>query len=242
MPSWDLHEKWCQALGISRAVCEEVNRTIDRVPHDIEDEILKQKWLREAFRKGKIRHNQREAKEIGKTFSKFFANRIHEELFCELTEITNKFGEEGIKATFCHIALDRVAELIMMGMKKEKIMEGLREKGLINYIVDFDKVFQDISKKVKPIPHLIKRRETFEKLAKLAKGVYGVFSVNRVNLSPLPALLKIESELRKGDSVEVEWGENHYVVSKRRAKIKKVLHSEEDMMNLIEDIKKRDKR
>ena len=42
-----------------------------------------------------------------------------------MANITNRFGEEGINATFNHIALDRIAELIELGFGKEEIKESL---------------------------------------------------------------------------------------------------------------------
>ena len=94
MPSWRLHEKWCQSLGISKEVCREVNKIIDDPSHhDIVNKILKWGWARDAFESGKIL-----------TARGFMIPNPYGKVVSVLAEIVDKFGKEGIKATFNHIA------------------------------------------------------------------------------------------------------------------------------------------
>jgi len=127
MPSWKLHEKWCKALGICKEICREVNRIIDSPPHDVVDNLLRWNWARMAFESGKLREPIH-----------IVSGDDYEKVTRELAEITNRFGVEGIKATFSHIALNRVAELIELGFDKEEIKRKLIENDLMKYIPNYD--------------------------------------------------------------------------------------------------------
>jgi len=222
MPSWSIHKKWCKALGIKEEVCQEVNKIIDSSPHDIEDRLLKWEWAREAFESGKIKES----------FCVVHGDD-HEKLTKELAEITNKFGQEGIKATFNHIALDRIAELIQSGFDKEQIRKKLIEYKLMDYVPDYEKVFRDISREVKSAPLRIQKRKEFEKLAR--SGVYGMFVVDGSLLPPVAALLRMRSKLAKGKSVYVKWDVDAYKA--RAGRIKRTLYRMDDLWELIREIK-----
>ena len=156
MPSWRLHEKWCQSLGISREVCREVNKIIDDPSHhDIVNKILKWGWARDAFESGKIL-----------TARGFMIPNPYGKVVSVLDKIVVKFGKEGIKATFNHITLDRIAELRKRGFGKEEIKKKLVDNNLIQYITDYDCVFEDIAKEVKPEEKKIKQRAKFEEIVK----------------------------------------------------------------------------
>ncbi len=219
MPSWKIHEKWCQALRVRKEVCKGVNKIIDSPPHDIVDNLLKWKWARDLFESGKLRQP---------LFGGYYGI-----VTSELAEITNRFGEEGIKATFNHIALDRIAELIELGLKKEKIREKLIENDLMKYIPDYDQVFKDISKEVEPSKQKIERRKEFEELTR--SGVYGVFYINSRPLPPVAGLNLIKSKIKKGERVYVKWGIDTYDALKGR--IKKFISNEEELKKLINEIK-----
>lgn len=103
----------CQVLGI-KEICREINRIIDSPLHNIVDKLLKWGWARELFEPGKLN-----------TSFGVVERDEHRKITSELAKITNRFGEEGIKATFSYIALDRIAELIELGFDKEKIRKNL---------------------------------------------------------------------------------------------------------------------
>lgn len=229
MPSWKIHEKWCKALGVRREVCQKINKIVDLPPHDIEDKMLKEKWLREAFESGMPKDNP--LLTLAKTGS---ISESYEKLIAELNEITFKFGGEGIRATFCHIALDRIAELIELGFNREKIKERLIENELMSYVPDYDQVFTEISREARPSPTKMQRRKEFEELAK--SGVHGVFVVDGVLLPPTPALVKIKSKLKKSEIVYIEWGSNVYEA--RKGRIRRTLYKLEDLAELIKEVNK----
>ncbi|MGQ4876549.1 MAG: hypothetical protein ACP6IY_20990 [Promethearchaeia archaeon] len=193
MPSWKIHEKWCEILGISREVCKEINKIIDLPPHDIVKKLLRWGWAREAFEKGMIKETFRIKK--GDEYDK---------LFSELAEITNKYGGEGIRATFCHIALDKIAELIKMGLKKDDIEQKLNKENLMGYIYDFNAVYNDISKEINPSSNKIQRRIEFNNTVR--SGVKGIIRIDFDKpLSAPAALIRLKSLLNKGKKVHVKW-------------------------------------
>jgi len=223
MPSWKIHKKWCKALKVKEEICEKINRIIDDPSsHDIVDRVLKWGWARDAFESG-----------ILSTPFCIVKGDEYEKVTSKLAEITNKFGEEGIKATFSHIALDRIAELIELGYSKEEIRERLIENGLIEYIPDYDEVFRDVSREVKPSEQKIKRRKEFEELAR--SGRYGVFYVDGKILLGPAGLNYIKSRIRKGEEVYVKWGTN--VERARRGRIRRFISNEEELWELIREIK-----
>lgn len=226
MTSWAIHEKWCQKLGISKIVCREVNKIIDRPPHDVVDNLLKMKWAREAFEAGKLTEEMFQFKEI------------YAQLTRDLAEITNKFGEEGIKATYNHIALDYIDELIRLGFKKKEILRKLTENDLTEYIPDYDEVFSDVSKVSKPSKQKIEHREKFEKLVK--RGVKGMLIVANQSLPAPAGLVKLEGRIRKGESTNVKWGCNED--SARQGMIHRRISTRAELEDLIEEIKKQQKR
>ena len=94
-------------------------------------------------------------------------------------------------------------------------------------------MFEDIAKEVKPEEKKIKQRAKFEEIVK--KGVRGVFYIDG-KLLPGPAgLLHIYSRVKKGETVYVKWG--YYTEDARRGKIKKFVHNERDLEDLISLIK-----
>jgi len=197
MASWKIHIRHCKRLGIKEEICKEVTRIIDSPPHDIEDRLLRERWLRDAFKSGNLFENP-----IVKLFMR------KDLLINELAEILRKFGKDGIIATFNHIALDRIAELIEQGFNKEEIRVKLLELELIKYISDFDKAYNDISKEVKPSEKKIGQKEEFTKIVKC--GVKGVFMIDGRLLPAPSALLKIQSKLKKGEIVRVRYGRNSH--------------------------------
>jgi hypothetical protein len=221
MPSWRIHEKWCQALGVKKEVCKEVNKIIDSVPHDIVNKVLKWGWARDLFESGML------IMPIG-----IFKGDDYEKVTSKLAEITIKFGFEGIKATFNHIALDKIASLIRSGFKKEEIRERLCRDNLMRYIPDFDKVFDDISKEVKPNERKIQERKEIERLAK--SGIFGVFYIDGKVLPAVAGLRYIKSKIKKGESVYVKWGFDTYDAIKGR--IKMFVSTENDFKNLMRRI------
>jgi len=222
MPSWKLHEKWCKALGISEEICREINRIIDSPPHDVVDNLLRWNWARMAFESGKLREPIH-----------IVPGDDYEKVTRELAEITNRFGVEGIKATFSHIALDRVAELIELGFDKEEIKRKLIENDLMKYIPDYDQVFADVSNEVKPSEQKIKWRKEFEGLAK--SGVYGMFYIDGKYLPAAAGLIQIKSKIKKGKSVYVKWGID--ADEARKGRIKKNVSNEKDLEELIRVIR-----
>jgi len=223
MPSWRLHEKWCQSLGISKEVCREVNKIIDDPSHhDIVNKILRWGWARDAFESGKIIAARG-----------FMIPNPYGKVVSVLDKIVVKFGKEGIKATFNHIALDRIAELRKRGFGKEEIKKKLVDNNLIQYITDYDCVFEDIAKEVKPEEKKIKQRTEFEEIVK--KGVRGVFYIDGRPLPGPAGLWHIYSRVKKGETVYVKWG--YYTEDARRGKIKKFVHNERDLEDLISLIK-----
>jgi len=197
---------------------------VDRPPHDIVDQLLKKGWARQAFESGILTEGicVIPGDDIGK-------------LTTELAEITNRFGREGIRATFNHIALDYIAELIELGYNKEEIQERLINNALMSYISDYEQAFADISRESKPSSAKVQRRKEFEELAK--SGVHGVFIVDYGHppLSPAPALNRIKSKLKKGETVCVKWGVDAYDAKKGR--ISRKLCKMEDLAELIAEIK-----
>lgn len=223
MPSWVVHEKWCQVLGIERYVCREINKIIDSPPHDIVDKLLEWRWARDLFESGRLKEP-----------ICIVPGDTHGKVTAELAEITNGFGEEGIKATFIHIALDRIAELIELGFNEEEVRKKLIENDLMKYIPDYDEIFIEISREVSPSPKKILNRREFEELAR--SGVYGMFKVNGTLLPPTAALVKIRSKIRRGEDVYVKWGINAYEA--RKGKISKKISNIKDLKELIDEIKK----
>jgi len=201
MASWKIHIKHCKKLGIKEEICKKVTQIIDSPPHDIEDTVLYKKWLREAFESGNLFEDP---------IVKLFIGR--DPLFNELAEILRKFGKDGIIATFNHIALDRIAELIEQGFNKEEIRAKLLKLDLMKYISDFDEAYNDISKEVKPSKKKISQREEFTEIVKC--GVRGVFIIDGEFLPAPSALLKIKSKLKKGEIVRVRYGRNYYSCDK----------------------------
>ena len=120
----------------------------------------------------------------------------YEKVTTKLAEITNRFGEDGIKATFSHIALDRIYELIELGYNKKEIKNKLIKDDLMKYIPDYEQVFKDISMEVKPNIYKIKRKEEFEEIVR--KGIRGMFIIDNNILPPAAALLKIKKQIKKG--------------------------------------------
>ncbi len=196
MASWKIHIKHCKKLGIKEEICRKVTRIIDSPPHDIEDMVLRKLWLRDAFESGNLFENP---------IAKLFIGK--DPLINELAEILRKFGRDGIIATFNHIALDRIAELIEQGFNKEEIRAKLLELDLMKYIADFDEAFSDISKEVKPSKKKISQREEFTEIVRY--GVRGIFMIDDKFLPAPSALLKIKSKLKRGEIVRVRYGRNH---------------------------------
>jgi len=222
MPGWKIHEKWCRALGIKEEICKEVNRIIDSPPHDIVDKILKWGWARDSFESG-----------ILNTPFGIVEGDEYQKVTSELAEITNKFGEEGIKATFSHIALDRIAELIELGYNKEEIEEKLIANDLMKYIPDYDKAFREISEEVKPSEQKIKRRKEFEDLAR--SGIHGMFYIDGRFLPGVAGLNYLKGKIKKGNSVYVKWGIDAY--DARRGRIGRFISNERELKELINEIK-----
>jgi len=223
MASWKLHRKWCEALGIDKDVCREVTRLIDKeFPHDIVDNVLKWGWARESFESGNL------------TSTVFVTPEDkYGKVTKALAEITNRFGIDGVRATFNHIALDRVTELIELGYDKEQIRQKLTKLDLMKYIPDYDEVFKDIQQEVKPSEEKIKRRKDFEKLAK--SGIYGVFYIDGKLLPAIAGLNYIKGKVSKGEEVYVKWGIDSYEA--RRGKIARFVSDEKELWELIDDIK-----
>ncbi|MCW3132390.1 MAG: hypothetical protein N2V73_06710 [Candidatus Methanospirare jalkutatii] len=205
-------ERWCRSLGISKEECMRI----------------------------KLRELDHLANELKSYFKDYFKeDPSYGELVSTLAEITVKFGEEGIKATFSHIALDRIAELRKIGLGKEKIKEKLIGDGLIWYIPDYDCVFEDIAKEVKPNEKIIEWRKEWKKVAERSRGVRGFFYIDGEKFlagspSPVPALLHVYSRVKKGETVCVKW-------EYRRGIITRFIRSErdfEDFLSLIKRISK----
>ena len=222
MPSWKIHEKWCKALGIEEEICKEVNRIIDTSPHDIVCRNLKWSWARRAFESGKL----------NRPFG-IVEGDDYQIVTSELAEITNKFGEKGIKAAFSHIALDRIAKLIELGFNREEVKRELIANDLMKYIPDYDEVFRDISKEVKPSRQKIKRRKEFEELVR--SGVHGMFYIDGRFLPAAAGLVHIKSRIKKGDVVYVNWGVN--ADDARRGRVRKFIANEKELKELINEIK-----
>jgi len=222
MPNWKTHEKWCQALGVRKEVCQKVNRIIDSPPHDIVDKLLKWRWAREWFESGKL-----------KTSLGIVEGDEYQKVTSELANITHRFGEEGIKATFNHIALDRIAELIELGFDKEEIRKKLIKNDLMKYISDYNQVFDDISQQIKPSNNKIKNRKEFEKLAK--SGIYGMFSINGKFIPAVAGLIYIKGRIKKGEKLYIKWGIDAY--DARRGRIKKFISNERELDDLIKEVK-----
>ncbi len=222
MPSWKIHEKWCKALGIKEEICKEVNRIIDFPPHDIVDKILKWDWARDLFESGKLN-----------TSFGIVGGDEYQKVASKLAKITNKFGEEGIKATFSHIALDRIAELIELGYNKGEIEKRLIANDLMKYIPDYDKVFREISEEVKPSEQKIKRKKEFEELAR--SEIYGMFYIDGRLLPAVAGLNYLKSKVKKGNIVYVKWGIDAY--DARKGRIGKFISNEKELKELINEIK-----
>ena len=175
----------------------------------------------------KLRELDYLASELKSYFKDYFKeDPSYGELISTLAEITVKFGEEGIKATFSHIALDRIAELRKRGFGKEKIKKKLIGDGLIRYIPDYDCVFEDIAKEVDE--KMIEWRKVVER----SRGVYGFFYIDDEKLlTSLPALLHIYSRVKKGETVYVKWGYN--VSGALRGKITRFIRSERDLEDFL---------
>jgi len=271
MPSWRLHEKWCQSLGISKEVCREVNKIIDDPSHhDIVKKLLTltrgsiselmyyfrlknylenylenlEKWFqslerelgisKEVCMRIKLRELDHLASEL-KSYLKgyFIGDPSYGELVSTLAEIIVKFGKEGIKATFSHIALDRIAELRKRGFGKEEIKKELTFTGLIQYIPNYDCVFEDIAKEVKPSEKMIEWRGVAER----SSGVHGFFYIDDEKLlTSLPALMHIYSRVKKGETVCVKWGCN--VSDAVRGMITRFIRSERDLEDFLSLIKR----
>jgi hypothetical protein len=230
MPSWQIHERWCKRLGIKESVCREVNRIIDSFNHDNVKKLLKWRWVRESF---ESRDSIGELNSVIENSTiKEFRRDIYQ-VTSKLAEITNRFGEEGIKATFNHIALDRIAELIKQGFKKEEIREKLIKDDLMKYIPDYDQVFSDISKEVYPSESKIQRRKEFEESTK--SGISGKFYIDGKSLPAPSGLVHIKGKIKRGEKIYVEWGAEAWEA--QRGKICKFISNEDDLKKLIAEIK-----
>ncbi len=187
IPSWKIHEKWCEALGIRKEVCLKVNRIIDSPPHDSVDRLLKWGWARELFESGELNMP------IGA-----IGRDDYYKVTSKLAEITNKFGQEGVKATLSHVALNRIAELVELGFDKEGIRKKLIEADLMKYIPEYDQAFADVFHEVKPSESKIKRRKKFEELAR--SEVYGVFYTRGRLFPAVPGLVYVKSKIKKEET------------------------------------------
>jgi len=104
MPSWSIHNKWAEKIGISEKVSDFVNRLID-VPEECEEFTEDQ---RKIYR---IEHDSgRKRKTV---------------MYVQLNSLRKK-GSEFIKAWFLHHALDYVAAAPILSI--DEVMKRLEER------------------------------------------------------------------------------------------------------------------
>jgi len=240
MPSWEIHRKWANELGIPKNVTDEVNRLID----------FPEKWFEEKYpeRYNRIM-NGLEVLRITDILNadpcigllklslamNVFGHDVgrgrkwQEKL--QLNCIFNHYGIQGVKAALLHHILDYIETTTgerhdVLERIKQKL-QGTRFGGVLFQILSFvdahwDEILQDLNKRS------MRKRSSGASI----KGIKGIFIIDGVILPPASAIPKIRKEVKYGKRVWVEWSYNSY-------RIRRAISSEFELNELISEIKSR---
>ena len=238
MPSWEIHRKWANELGIAKDLADEVNRLID----------FPEKWFEEKYpeRYNRIMNGLEVLRItdildadpcIGLLKSSLAMNVFGHDVGrgrkwqgeLQLKCIFNHYGIQGVKATLLHHILDYIETATgekhdVLERIKQKL-QGTRFDGVLSQLISFvdahwGEILQDLNKRA------IRKRSSGADI----KGVKGVFIVDGVILTPASAILKIRKELKHGKRVWVEWSYTSY-------RIRRAISSEFELNELISEIK-----
>ncbi|WP_456449925.1 hypothetical protein [Palaeococcus sp. (in: euryarchaeotes)] len=238
MPSWEIHRKWANKLGISKNVADEVNRLID----------FPERWFEEKYPERYDRiMNRLEVLRITDIFDAdpciaLLKSSLAMNVFghdvgrgrkwqgeLQLKCIFNQYGIQGVKAALLHHILDYIETTTgekhdVLNRIKQKL-QGTRFDGVLFQILSFvdahwSEILQDLNKRS------IRKRSSRASI----KGIKGVFIVDGVILPPVPAILKIRKEVKHGKRVWVEWSYSSY-------RIRRTISSELELNELISEIK-----
>ena len=215
MPSWRIHDKWAERLGIDKATSCEVNKLIDdwrthdwyRLPRDIDS-----LWL---------------------WFNGFIEERICE-IYC-------KWGSDGVKALFLHAMLDYLADHLLLSDSIElsvpcEISERFPEE--FQEVLNFVKENMDeIKKDIKSDPSFQKR---VEKVLDFAVFSHETFNLkgwlelpDKRRINPTAAFQKARSIIKKGGKCRIKLISNGKEIA---------ITSTNELINFIKQLKAKEVR
>lgn len=179
MPSFEVHDKWAEKLGIGKSVSKEVNKIID------------------------FKHEHDGYKKLTSYLQKDRGKALQ-----EVNEIYEEYGREGIKCLFLHAMLDYLSDHLFLKKDVGSSMPslGFDEEffKVINFIKDN---IREIGEDIRADPDFQKRaRKTlkFMKFSIKTRGITGTIRwENGTRQNAAVTFQKVKSIIEKGGKLEI---------------------------------------